>query len=371
MTAPTAAAFVEDSLQRFRFGTKQVVGVSGQSYTVPIVRIAAGTLLYSASPYDSGFKEETLDHVDTQSGMWMSWLRDTALVYSNEGPSWMRMRFGLFVFTAKRDLDLLDLWTSDGWNAVLREADAAKSLAAEAQFSGILTKTSDFVQESLNTGMFPGAKCIDPAPGASDCRVMEWKGVPWGPDRGQFKRSSEGRTDTYATATLYSLFGPEAFDGMFARPLPSPDAQYTGGEQPMRVFHEEINLRPPFSEKLLVHDRKTGNVLDPQPDPSAFGPYFPSRYSASGSIPPAPLGATTPFIESVAVPTAVAAETWRTFADKIPAPAPAPGPAAAGAPPSEPGGFSNEPGGFSNYGGRRKTRRKAKKSKRLRRTRKQ
>lgn len=370
MTAPTAAAFVEDSLQRFRFGTKQIVGVSGKSYTVPIVRIAAGTLLYSATPYKSGFKEETLDKVDTQSGMWLSWLRETALVYSNEGPAWFRANFDLRVFTAKRDLDLLDLWTSDGWNAVLREADANKALAAEAQFAGILEKTSDFVQESLNTGMFPGAKCIDPAPDAKECRAMEWKGVPWGPDRGQFKRSSDGSVDTYALGTLYSLFGPEAFDGMFARPLPSPDAQYTGGEQPMKVFHEEINLRPLFSEKLLVHDIKTGKVLEPQPDPSTFGPFFPSRYSASGSIPPAPLGAKTEFVESVVVPTVVAAETWRTFSDKFPPPPPPPEPSDEFS--NDSGGLSNAAPGFSNNGGRRKkTRRRGKKHKQQRKTRKQ
>ena len=315
MAAPAAAAFVEESLKSFKYGSKQITGKSGKTYTVPMVQIPAGALLYSAIPHASGFKNETADDVDTQSGMWLSWIRDTALVYSNEGPYWhMRNWFDLRTFTAKRDLDLLDLWTTDGWNAVFQEADTNGYFAQQAAFSGIGNKSEDFVQEALNTGMFPGAKCIDPAPPATPCKTMEWRGLPWGAERGQFKRSSDKRTDVMSLAMLYACFGPGAIDGIFDRPLPSPDGQYPSKETPMKVFHEEINLRPPFSEKLLVHDPKTKQIADPQPDPSTFGGPFLGRGDViSGSVPPAPAHPVTPMAAAVAS-TAIPTETWKALA---------------------------------------------------------
>ena len=364
MAAPAAAAFVEESLKSFKYGSKQITGKSGKTYTVPMVQIPAGALLYSAIPHASGFKNETADDVDTQSGMWLSWIRDTALVYSNEGPYWhMRNWFDLRTFTAKRDLDLLDLWTTDGWNAVFQEADTNGYFAQQAAFSGIGNKSEDFVQEALNTGMFPGAKCIDPAPPATPCKTMEWRGLPWGAERGQFKRSSDKRTDVMSLAMLYACFGPGAIDGIFDRPLPSPDGQYPSKETPMKVFHEEINLRPPFSEKLLVHDPKTKQIADPQPDPSTFGGPFLGRGDViSGSVPPAPAHPVTPMAAAVAS-TAIPTETWKSLADKLPPPPPPPSWASSS---SSSSGFSNE----APSGQGRKTRRN-KKSKRRSRTKKQ
>ncbi len=325
MAAPTAAAFVEESLKAFRYGTKTITGKSGKTYTVPMVQIPAGALLYSATPHKSGFKNETADDVDTQGGMWLSWIRDTALVYSNEGPYWwLRNWFDLRTFTTKRDLDLLDLWTTDGWNAVFQEAEANGYFEQQAAFSGIKNTSESFVQQALDTGMFPGAKCIDPPPPATPCKTMEWKGLPWGAERGQFKRSSDKRTDTMSLAMLYACFGPGTIDGIFDRPLPSPDAQYTSEEKPYKVFHEEINLRPPFSEKLLVHDPKTKAIADPQPDPSEFGGPFRGRGEViSGSVPPAPAQPASAMAAAVAS-TVIPAETWKTLAAKLPPPPPPP-----------------------------------------------
>lgn len=369
MAAPKAAEFVERSLQQFRYGTKQITGKSGKTYTVPMVRIPAGTALFSATPHDSGFKSETADTVDSQSGMWLSWLRDTALVYSNEGPYfYFRRWFDFRTFTTKRDLDLLDLWTSDGWAAVFHEADANGVFAQQAAFAGLTTTSrEDFVQQALDTTMFPGAKCLDPAPSGTPCTTMEWNGLPWGPQRGQFKRSSEGIVDTLSLATLYACFGPDAFDGIFDRPLPSPDAQYPAHEQPYKVFHEEINLRPPFSEKLLVHDRKTGAIQTPQPDPSEFGGEFKGRPMprAEGSFPPAPPATSTPApftpVETPVPPKAVPPTAWKALSDKVPVP---PRPA------TPPWASSSSPG-FSNGGRRARRTRRSKKPRRKAQTRKQ
>ncbi len=220
---------------------KTLTSKSGKTYTIPVIRMPAGTILYSGNTWDTGFKPEpdaSKDDPYTQSGMWFSWVSVTASGYNRD----MKPKS----YRALRDLDLLDLWTPAAWESLFSEFGDDVYLT---EFAGISRESAKpFVKLSKETGFFANSQCKD-----DECTTMEWRGLIWGPNLGNYKRMSRYEYDTGAIDKVYKAF-PTGIDGVFALPTPSDSSDYPWLRNPTvrRVFHEEINIRPGYSDRLAI-----------------------------------------------------------------------------------------------------------------------
>ncbi len=239
---------------------KTITSKSGKTYTVPVIRMPAGTILYSGNTWETGFKAEGNSLAD--SGMWFSWTESIARGYQKWEPT--TNLISPRRYKALRDLDLLDLWTPAAWESVFAEIGIDDNDLGE--FSGIGRTTDDkrrtFVPASKATGLFPGSECKD-----SECSTMEWRGLLWGPNKNNYKRNSRDAYDNGTVVKIYAAF-PGGIDGIFALPTPSDAHNHPSFTNPIlyRVFHEEINIRPPFTEKLALVP-KAVPAPPPEPEP--------------------------------------------------------------------------------------------------------
>lgn len=243
---------------KFKSATKEITGKSGKTYTVPTVIIPKGTFLYR------GVKELPKPNEIPETGMWVSWVKSTSSGYHTdtieldykEGDD-RKKNLGVLTFKVQRDLELLDLWTPAAWSAILSEApEHAEKLKALAGTERESDKNgASYLASSEKTGLFPGLNCEE-RDKDSKCRKMKWRGLQWGPEKGNYKRKSQQDVDLDAVKIIYDAL-PSGFDGIFALPTPSDTTKYPGLQPIMfGVFHEEINIRPLQVNPLFYEEKR-------------------------------------------------------------------------------------------------------------------
>jgi len=239
---------------KFKSATKEITGKSGKTYTVPTISIPAGTFLYR------GVQSKPTTNTIPPTGLWVSWVNLTSSGYhkysieldltdDDKGKKYL----GVLTFEVQRDLELLDLWTPAAWSAILSEApehaEKLKALAGTERVSD--KKGMAYLARSKGPDMFPRSTCED-----TECQTILWRGLPWGPDKGSYKRKSQQDIDLDAIEIIYGAL-PSGFDGIFALPTPSDSNKYPGLTPPMfGVFHEEMNIRPGREDALLYKEKR-------------------------------------------------------------------------------------------------------------------
>ncbi len=256
---------------KFKSATKEITGKSGKTYTVPTVIIPKGTLLYRG--VKSKPKTKPTDVPPT--GLWVSWVKSTSSGYHTSiqldreeyerAPKYL----GVLTFEVQRDLELLDLWTPAAWAAILSEAPPkdAEQLKALAGIERESDKNgASYLASSEKTGLFPGLNCEE-RDKDSKCRKMKWRGLQWGPEKGNYKRKSQQDIDLDAIEIIYNAL-PGGFDGLFALPTPADSSRYPWliNPIPYGVFHEEINIRP-----LQGQDKDNDNRLSYTENRTSYG----------------------------------------------------------------------------------------------------
>lgn len=243
---------------KFKSATKEITGKSGKIYTVPTISIPKGTLLYR------GVQTMPTTNTIPPTGLWVSWVNGTSRGYHNDAieldpkeDEYRKKYLGVLTFEVQRDLELLDLWTPAAWSAILSEApEHAEKLKALAGTERESDKNgASYLASSEKTGLFPGLNCEE-RDKDSKCRKMKWRGLQWGPEKGNYKRKSQQDVDLDAVKIIYDAL-PSGFDGIFALPTPSDTTKYPGLQPIMfGVFHEEINIRPLQVNPLFYEEKR-------------------------------------------------------------------------------------------------------------------
>jgi len=167
----------------------------------------------------------------------------------------------IVTYKTKRNLVLLDLWAASTWsyiNALLKKKPMEKT------YSGILNKFNGTSIELNDPGLnisnylntvsesFPTGKVMDD--------VFLYRNLKWGPKLGQFKRTSDFKTDYAAIDILIKLF--PKIDGFYLTETPSfnHSTYYDDAKTKDRkyTFHSEIILKRPYADKIEFVSKTVG-----------------------------------------------------------------------------------------------------------------
>jgi hypothetical protein len=209
------------------------------------IALPSGTSLFRSPEVSKG----------TDEPVWFAPDRESARMYSSDGRA--------SEFKASRDLVLLDLWTPETWAWIQRQGIETGSYSGTGYtYITESDPTNDFVKLAYDPmpSVFPGGT-IEPrtqsqatlhvdAHSPRAYHVLSWRGLIWGPHRGEYKRSSDLGLD-YAFIELLRDHLPKEIDGIFSPPVPGPrhKIDHLGLR---KVFHGEIVVFPPAAEKVAL-----------------------------------------------------------------------------------------------------------------------
>jgi hypothetical protein len=214
------------------------------------VTLPPGTRLFRSAPYEK----------DPSEPVWFTQTEAIAKGYSPEERA--------SEFTPSKDLVLLDLWTPDSWAWIRSKAESPMDTLDIDSYSGTGyvyetedDRSNDFVKAFYTPlpDAFAGG-VLEPRTQTKEItlnaksplkyHVLNWRGLPWGPHKGEYKRYSSLGLDTGFITFLRRIL-PKEIEGVLSPIVPAP----MHSVRPLglrKAFHDELVLFPPIESKLTV-----------------------------------------------------------------------------------------------------------------------